>query len=389
MSGSEFVELFVGVGAARVRDLFAQADAAAPCIIFIDELDALARARGVAGWTSNEEREQTLNQLLVEMDGFDTSRGVIILAATNRPEILDPAILRPGRFDRQIALDRPDINGREQILRVHVKRIKLAESVNLRELAGQTAGFTGAELANVTNEAALLAARHGKDEVAMSDFTEAIDRVVGGLEKKTRVMNALEKRTVAYHEAGHALVAELSPTAVHVGKISIIPRGVAALGYTKQVPTEDRYLLKRTELLERIDVLLAGRVAEEIAFGDVSTGAQDDLARATELAWHMVAQYGMSDSCGLVSFDPSRTPVMPIPGLPRGSREYSDHTADTIDSEVRSLLEAAHQRVRTLLAARRGTLDALAAELLVHEVMERADLLRIIGTAAPPPPPGA
>ena len=382
MSGSEFVELFVGVGAARVRDLFAQAEAAAPCIIFIDELDALAKARGVGALSANEEREQTLNQLLVEMDGFDTGKGVIILAATNRPEILDPAILRPGRFDRQIALDRPDIRGREQILRVHVKRITLAPNVDLAALAGQTAGFSGADLANVTNEAALLAARHGKAAVEAADFTEAIDRVVGGLEKKTRVMNAREKETVAYHEAGHALVAELRPTAVRVGKVSIIPRGIAALGYTQQVPTEDRYLMRKSELLDRLDVLLAGRAAEEIAFGDVSTGAQDDLQRATELAWHMVAQYGMSTSCGLGSFDRSRPPVLPVPGVPRAPREYSERTAEAIDAEIRSLLDSAHGRVREILVDRRVTLDALARELLAHEVVERETLVRIIH--APP-----
>ncbi|HLF86858.1 MAG TPA: ATP-dependent zinc metalloprotease FtsH, partial [Nitrospiria bacterium] len=290
MSGSEFVEMFVGVGAARVRDLFAQAEGKAPCIIFIDELDALGKVRGFNPVGGHDEREQTLNQLLVEMDGFDTNKGVIIMAATNRPEILDPALLRPGRFDRHVALDRPDLKGREKILQVHSKPVKLSPKVDLSVIAARTPGFVGADLANIVNEAALLAARKGKDDVEMADFDEAIDRIIAGLEKKTRVMNPKEKETVAFHEAGHAIIAESRPHADRVSKISIIPRGVAGLGYTQQLPTEDRYLLKRAELLDRLDVLLGGRVAEEIIFDDVSTGAQNDLQRATDLARHMVTQ---------------------------------------------------------------------------------------------------
>jgi cell division protease FtsH len=310
LSGSDFVEMFVGVGAARVRDLFAQAQQKAPCIIFIDELDALGKARGVGGVLGgHDEREQTLNQLLAEMDGFNTEKGVIILAATNRPEILDPALLRPGRFDRHVALDRPDLKGREQILRVHAKPVTLSPAVDLSAIAARTPGFVGADLANLVNEAALLAARKGKEAVEMADFDEAIDRIVAGLEKKTRVMNPKEKETVAYHEAGHALVAESRPHADRVAKVSIIPRGIAALGYTQQLPTEDRYLLKKAELLDRLDVLLGGRVAEELVFGDVSTGAQDDLQRATDLVRHMIIRYGMSERLGLATFEEPRTSV--------------------------------------------------------------------------------
>src|SRR6266496_3528461 len=284
ISGSDFVEMFVGVGAARVRDLFAQAVQHAPSIIFIDELDALGKARGMNILSSHDEREQTLNQLLAEMDGFDPNQGVIIMAATNRPEILDAALMRPGRFDRQVLVDRPDVKGRERILRLHAKKIKLAAAVDLAQIAAKTPGFVGADLANIVNEAALLAARQGKDAVEAADFDEAIERVIAGLQKKSRVMNPREKKTVAYHESGHALVAELVPGSDPVTKISIIPRGVAALGYTQQLPTEDRYLMTRSELLARIYVLLGGRVAEEMIFNDVSTGAQNDLQRATEIA---------------------------------------------------------------------------------------------------------
>jgi cell division protease FtsH len=298
ISGSEFVEMFVGVGAARVRDLFQQAQKLAPCIIFIDELDALGRARGVSGLSSNDEREQTLNQLLVEMDGFDTRSGVIIMAATNRPEILDAALLRPGRFDRQVALDRPDIKGREQILHVHAKRLVLGPDVDLAAVAAKTAGLAGADLANIVNEAALHAARENKSVVEMKDFDEAIDRAVAGLEKKSRVMSAKERETVAYHEAGHALIAELRATADKVAKVSIIPRGIGALGYTQQQPTEDRYLLKHGELLDRLDVLLGGRAAEQLVFKELSTGAQNDLQRATAMARQMITLYGMSDVLG-------------------------------------------------------------------------------------------
>lgn len=374
ISGSEFVEMFVGVGAARVRDLFAQAEKKAPCIIFIDELDALGKARSAGVFGGHEEREQTLNQLLVQMDGFDTKRGVIIMAATNRPEILDPALLRPGRFDRHVAIDRPDVRGREAILKVHAKNVVVAPSVDLRVVAAKTAGFAGADLANIVNEAALRAARAQKAAVEMSDFEEAIDRVVAGLEKRNRVMNPLEKRTVAYHEAGHALIAELRATTDKVGKVSIIPRGVAALGYTQQVPTEDRYLLRRSELLERLDVLLGGRVAEELVFQDVSTGAQNDLQRATDMARHMVTQYGMSDRLGHVTFEEARQSLYLGSGEVSGSRAYSEQTAQQIDSEVGRLISEAHQRVLKTLEERRDVLDRLAQELLEHEVVERPAL---------------
>ncbi len=389
ISGSEFVEMFVGVGAARVRDLFQQAAKLAPCIIFIDELDALGKARGVSGFTANDEREQTLNQLLVQMDGFDTQSGVIIMAATNRPEILDPALLRPGRFDRHVALDRPDIKGREQILRVHAKRLVLGADVDLKAVAGKTAGLAGADLANIVNEAALRAARRNKTVVEMSDFEEAIDRAITGLEKKSRVMTTNERETVACHEAGHALIAESRPTADKVAKISIIPRGIGALGYTQQQPTEDRYLLKRGELLDRLDVLLGGRGAEQLVFQEVSTGAQDDLQRATDLARQMIMRYGMSDALGPATFEAAR-PALYLPEAARPPRaEYSERTAETIDQEVQKLLCAAGERVRDTLAARRRELEALAQELLRHEVVDRAALNTILGaTSAATQAPG-
>ena len=378
ISGSEFVEMFVGVGAARVRDLFAQAEKLAPCIIFIDELDALGKARGVAGLTGNDEREQTLNQLLVQMDGFDTRNGVIILAATNRPEILDQALLRPGRFDRHVAIDRPDIKGREQILKVHARAVALAPEVDLAIIAAKTPGFAGADLANIVNEAALHAARADKQAVDMKDFDEAIDRVVAGLEKRNRVMNPKEKETVAYHEAGHALVAESRPHADRVSRISIIPRGIGALGYTQQLPTEDRYLLKRSELLERLDVLLGGRVAEELVYQDVSTGAQDDLQRATDMARHMITQYGMSERLGQVTFDVPRTGAF-LAGPDSAARgNYSEETARLIDGEIARLIHEAHSRVRATLTEKRASLDALAALLLKYEVVDRAALEQIL-----------
>ena len=382
LSGSEFVEMFVGVGAARVRDLFQQAEDLAPCIIFIDELDALGRARGASHLSGNEEREQTLNQLLVQMDGFDTRSGIIIMAATNRPEILDPALLRPGRFDRHVAIDRPDIRGREKILRLHAKRLTLAADVNLAEVAAKTAGGVGADLANIVNEAALRAARHDKAAVEMVDFEEAIDRVVAGLEKKNRVMNQTEKETVAHHEAGHALVAESRPTADKVSKISIIPRGIGALGFTQQLPTEDRYLLKFGELLDRLDVLLGGRVAEQLVYGEVSTGAQNDLQRATDMARHMVTQYGMSPLLGPVTLQYGGSSMF-MPDIEDAQRgDYSEHTAQSIDEEVRRLLGEAEQRVRSTLAARRATLDELARALLVNETVERSALVSLLAGAA-------
>ncbi len=378
MSGSEFVEMFVGMGAARVRDLFAQAQQKAPCIIFIDELDALGKARGMNPLGGHDEREQTLNQLLVEMDGFETNKGVIIMAATNRPEVLDPALLRPGRFDRQVILDRPDLKGREKILQVHTKTVKLDRDVNLAEIAARTPGFVGADLANLVNEAALRAARRGKEAVAMQDFDEAVERLVAGLERKGRVMNPVEKETVAYHEAGHALVAASRPNADRVTKVSIIPRGVAALGYTLQTPTEDRYLMRRGELLDRIDVLLGGRVAEEIVFGDISTGAQNDLQRVTDMARHMVTQYGMSETLGLVTFEEPRTsPFLSFPGNGRG-REYSEKTAQAIDEEIQAVIGNARTRVRETLTKRRAALDALAKLLLEKEVVDRAGLEELL-----------
>jgi cell division protease FtsH len=383
LSGSDFVEMFVGVGAARVRDLFLQAQEHAPSIIFIDELDALGRARAVGSVVSaHEEREQTLNQLLAEMDGFDTRKGVIILAATNRPEILDPALLRAGRFDRKVVIDRPDLKGREQILKVHVREVKLGADVDLSAIAARTPGFVGADLANLVNEAALHAARVGKDAVGMPDFDEAIDRVVAGLERKSRVMNPKEKERVAYHEAGHALVAEFRKSADRVGKISIIPRGVAALGYTRQLPTEDRYLLTRAELLDRIDVLLGGRVAEETALGDVSTGAEDDLQRATDLVRDMVTRYGMSESLGLAAFEePRRALFLDVPSLTR--KEYSEGTARMIDAEIRKLLEAAHARVRDTLTRERSVLETLARLLMEKEVVDRETLSQLLAGAGP------
>jgi cell division protease FtsH len=380
VSGSEFVEMFVGLGAARVRDLFAQAQEKAPCIIFVDELDALGKARGANPLGGHDEREQTLNQLLVEMDGFDSRKGVIIMAATNRPEILDPALLRPGRFDRQVLVDRPDLLGREAILRVHAKGVKLGPDVDLHVLAARTAGFVGADLANLINEAALLAARHSKAAVEMADLEEAIERVVAGLEKKARVMSPAERERVATHEAGHALVAAAVPTADPVHKISIIPRGIAALGYTLQLPTEDRYLLTRSELLDRLAVLLGGRGAEELAFGEVSTGAQNDLARAADMARRMVTEYGMSERLGAVAYEQARPPVF----LPAGDgfgagRPYSEATAREIDEEVRRLIEGGATRVRGLLSTRAGALQALAKRLLEKEVLEGEELEQLLG----------
>ena len=378
LSGSDFVEMFVGVGAARIRDLFAQAQDRAPSIIFIDELDAVGKARGVSPvMGGHDEREQTLNQLLAEMDGFDTQKGVILLAATNRPEILDPALLRPGRFDRQVAIDRPDLNGREKILKVHTRNVTLAPDLDLATIAARTTGFVGADLANLVNEAALRAARQDKDAVDMTDFDEAIDRIVAGLERKSRVISPREKEIVAYHEAGHALVAESRPRADRVTKVSVIPRGVAALGYTQQQPVEDRYLMTRAELFDRLDVLLGGRVAEELIFGDVSTGAHDDLRRATDIARHMITQYGMSETLGLATFEePGQAQFLAVPS--RQPNDYSERTAEAIDAEIQHLLNAAHERVRATLGAKRATLEALAKRLIQQEVVDRAALVQLI-----------
>jgi len=378
ISGSEFVEMFVGVGAARVRDLFSQATSQAPCIIFIDELDALGKARGMNIMGGHDEQEQTLNQLLVEMDGFETNKGVIIMAATNRPEILDSALLRPGRFDRQVLVDRPDINGREAILKIHSRNVTLGTDVDLRKIAGRTAGFVGADLANLINEAALLAARKDKEMVGPEDFDEAIDRVVGGLHKKNRVMNAQEKEIVSVHESGHAIVAESVDHADPVAKISIIPRGIAALGYTQQQPTEDRYLMTRSELLDRLAVLLGGRVAEELVFGEISTGAQNDLQRATDMARSMVTEFGMSDRLGLVTYERPQ-PARFLPGTFPANKAYSEEKASQIDEEISRLIEQAHKRVRDILSTRREMLDEVAHLLSRKEVVEGDELRKILG----------
>ncbi|MDZ7374526.1 MAG: ATP-dependent zinc metalloprotease FtsH [candidate division KSB1 bacterium] len=379
LTGSDFVEMFVGVGAARVRDLFQQAAQKAPCIIFIDELDALGKARALTPLPGgHDEREQTLNQLLAEMDGFDPNIGIIVMAATNRPEILDLALLRPGRFDRQIVVDRPDLKGREAILRVHARNVKLAPNVDLRVVAARTPGFVGADLANVVNEAALLAARKGKKQVEMEDFEEAIDRVIAGLERKSRVMNPREKERVAYHEAGHAVVACSLQGVDPVHRVSIIPRGVAALGYTLQLPTEDRYLMTRGELENRLKVFLGGRVAEEIIFGEVSTGAQNDLERATQIARSMVAEYGMSERVGPVSYGDSRRGLFLGAEMPV-TRPYSEQVAAEIDAEVRRIIDDAYSEVRQLLLEKREKLENLARRLLQKEVVEREELAEILG----------
>jgi cell division protease FtsH len=380
ISGSEFVEMFVGVGASRVRDLFEQAKSKAPCIIFIDELDAIGKSRsaGRGMIMSNDEREQTLNQLLAEMDGFDTTAGLIIVAATNTPEVLDPALLRPGRFDRQVIVDRPDLAGREAILAVHAARVKLAPDGDLHMVAARTPGMVGADLANVVNEAALAAARRGADGVAMRDFDEAVDRVQLGLEQKGRVIGPKEKERIAYHEAGHALVALSVENADPVQRVSIIPRSIGALGYTLQLPTEQRYLMTRPELEDRIAVMLGGRVAEEVAFdGVVSTGASDDLSRATELARQMVTRYGMSDELGPMTYGrPAEGRFLQSP-FDFEDRTYSERTAERIDEETRRVVDCARTHVRRILDGRSGTLQRVAEELVRRETLERADLLAL------------
>ena len=378
MSGSDFVEMFVGVGASRVRDLFSQAQEKAPCIIFIDELDALGKARGMNPMSSNDEREQTLNQLLAEMDGFGTKTGVIIMGATNRPEILDPALLRPGRFDRHVLVDRPDIKGREEILMVHVRGVKIAEEVDLKVIAARTPGFVGADLANLVNESALLAARKGKSTVSMEELEEAIERVTAGLEKKKRVMSKKEKEIVAYHETGHALMAESLETADPVHKISIIPRGIAALGYTLQLPTEDRYLMTRKELIDRLSVLLGGRVAEEIIFGEVSTGAQNDLGRATDIAKSMVKEYGMSEKLGLMTFERERKPLFLNFDPSSASKDYSEETAREIDDEIRKIIDQSYATVKTVLTEKKEILERVARTLLEKESIDGEALRKIL-----------
>lgn len=378
MSGSEFVELFVGMGAARVRDLFSQAKGRAPCIIFIDELDALGKARGIGMTGGHDEREQTLNQLLVEMDGFDPTIGVILMAATNRPEILDPALLRAGRFDRHILVDRPDKQGRVDILRVHVKEINMAVDVELEIIAGMTPGFTGADLANLVNEAALLAVRHNKDRVDMDEFQEAVERIVAGLEKKNRLINEKEREIVAYHEVGHALVALSLPGTDPVQKISIVPRGLAALGYTLQVPTEDRFLMSRSELLNKIAVALGGRAAEDIHFSDISTGAHNDLSKATDIARSMVKQYGMSADLGHIYFDkPQKPPAFGDWQTP-STREYSEDTAQAIDREIKAIIDGQYEVAKGLLTKYQIVLDEGAALVLKEENIAGSQLKSLL-----------
>jgi len=387
LSGSEFVEMFVGVGAARVRDLFNQAEAKAPCIVFIDELDALGKVRIQTPMGSHEEREQTLNQLLAEMDGFDGRKGIIIMGATNRPEVLDPALLRPGRFDRQVLVDKPDVRGREDILRIHVKTVTIGDNVDLKVVAARTAGFAGADLANLVNEAALLAARKDKPAVTMKDFDDAIDRIIAGLEKK-RVMSDKERRIVAYHEAGHAIVATILPGLDPVHKISIVARGFGALGFTMQLPLEDRYLMTRTDLLGQLAVLLGGRSAEEIAFGEISTGAQNDLQRATDIARAMVTEFGMSETLGAVNYTGHKRSAFLDAGFVQERGDYAEETAQKIDAEVKRILTEAHESARQVLRERQPMLDELSARLLDREVIEGDELRALLG-AVPAKDPGA
>ncbi len=377
LSGSDFVEMFVGVGASRVRDLFAEAKAKAPCIIFIDEIDAIGRSRAkgfVMG--GHDERENTLNQLLVEMDGFSTDKGVIIVGATNRPDVLDPALLRPGRFDRQVVLDRPDLNARIAIFRVHAKGMPLGDDVDLKALAAQTPGFAGAEIANVCNEASLLASRKDHDRIGMNDFQEAIERVIGGLEKKNKIISPRERNIVAYHESGHAIVGHYLEHADPVHKVSIVPRGVGALGYTLQTPLEDRYLLSKEELTEKLCSLLGGRAAEDIVFGEISTGASNDLERVTEIARRMVTTYGMSEKLGNISFTESGEQNFLGAVQPRA---YSEDTARIIDAEIKFIIDHAYDRTKNLLNQKRDKLEELAQRLLEKEVLDKKTIESILG----------
>jgi len=385
LSGSEFVEMFVGVGAARVRDLFAQASAKAPAIIFIDELDAIGKSRNANVVSGHDEREQTLNQLLAEMDGFDPRVGLIILAATNRPEILDPALMRPGRFDRHVLVDRPDRRGREKILEIHAKDVKLGPDVNLRDVAARTPGFAGADLANVVNEAALLAGRAGRDLVTMADFNEAIERVVAGLEKKTRRINEKEKEIVAYHESGHALVSTLLAHADSVHKVSIIQRGLSALGYTRQTPLEDRYLMSTEELRDKIAALLGGRAAEEAMVGSISTGASNDLKQATEIARLMVGEYGMSEAVGPLSLLDGRRTAFLTGGTASADTTLSEQTLRAMDDEVARLVGEGLSRARAVVRTNRAYLDKLAARLLTIETLDGDEVRELLRGAHVPP----
>jgi cell division protease FtsH len=388
ISGSEFVEMFVGVGAARVRDLFEQARSKAPAIIFIDELDALGRARGLGPYAgSHDEKEQTLNQLLVDMDGFDSRTGLVILAATNRPEILDSALLRAGRFDRQVLVDRPDKKGRVDILVVHLKQMKLAADVDTEKVAALTPGFTGADLANLVNEAALLATRRGADAVSMADFNDAVERIVAGLEKRNRLLNPKEREIVAYHEMGHALVGVSLPGTDPIHKVSIIPRGVGALGYTIQRPTEDRFVMTQKELENKMAVLLGGRASEQVVFGHLSTGAADDLRRVTDIARSMVTKYGMSERLGSVAYDRDSRTFLGGPDLPMAPREqdYGEKTATAIDDEVRSLVHHAMDRATGILNEKRDTLERSARRLLEKETLDEKELTALIGPPVGPP----
>lgn len=383
ISGSEFIELFVGVGASRVRDMFDQAKQKAPCIVFIDELDALGKSRAQGGMIGgNDEREQTLNQLLTEMDGFDANTGVIIIAATNRPEVLDPALRRPGRFDRQVLVDRPDKIGREAILNVHARTVKLAEDVDLSKIAIRTPGFAGADLANLVNEAALLAARNNRPLVLMADFNEAIERVIAGLEKKSRILNEMEKKVVAYHEVGHAIIGALMPGAGKVEKISIVPRGAGALGYTLQLPEEDRFLMAEDEIRGRIATLLGGRSAEEVIFQKVSTGASDDIQKATDLAERTVTLYGMSDHLGPVAFEKPQAQFLEGYSSPR--RAVSPKVTEEIDREVKDIVDRAHHIALTILEQNRDLLEETAQELLQKEVLEGESLRAKLNNAIAP-----
>ncbi|OKH23806.1 cell division protein FtsH [Hydrococcus rivularis NIES-593] len=385
ISGSEFVELFVGAGAARVRDLFEQAKKQAPCIIFIDELDAIGKSRASGGFVGgNDEREQTLNQLLTEMDGFSASDAtVIVLAATNRPETLDPALLRPGRFDRQVLVDRPDLSGRLKILEIYAQKVKLDKDVDLKEIATRTPGFAGADLANLVNEAALLAARERRETVSQADFREAIERVVAGLEKKSRVLSDKEKTIVAYHEVGHALVGAVMPGGGKVAKISIVPRGMAALGYTLQMPTEDRFLLSESELRDQIATLLGGRAAEEIVFGSITTGAANDLQRATDLAERMVTTYGMSKILGPLAYEKGQQNNFLGDGMMNPRRMVSDDTAKAIDKEVKEIVEQGHQQALAILRQNRDLLEQIAQKILETEVIEGEELQNLLNQVRP------